>query len=70
MTAFVASYYATDAAVAADSEIQAWVKEAQGPALARDFPKITSSKDLVEVLTHIVSVLITFEIETQHLPNF
>lgn len=56
MTSFVSSYYTGDAAVKADAEIQAWVQEARGPAAARDFPTITSTADLVNVLTHIVSL--------------
>ncbi|KAF7554099.1 hypothetical protein G7Z17_g3147 [Cylindrodendrum hubeiense] len=55
MSTFVSSYYLNDAAVKADAELQAWVQEARGPAAARDFPTITSTDDLVDVLTHIFS---------------
>jgi arachidonate 15-lipoxygenase (second type) / 8-lipoxygenase (S-type) len=53
--AFATSYYKYDATIAADSELQAWVKEAQGPAQARDFPNIYTANDLTDVLTHMVS---------------
>jgi arachidonate 15-lipoxygenase (second type) / 8-lipoxygenase (S-type) len=56
MTTFVNSYYSSDAAVAADSEIQNWVAECNGPAQVFDFPsQITTTATLVDVLTHIVS---------------
>jgi arachidonate 15-lipoxygenase (second type)/8-lipoxygenase (S-type) len=55
MTSFVKSYYSSDAAVAADSEIQAWVTESNGPAHVIDFPsKISTTDTLIDVLTHIV----------------
>lgn len=49
------SYYAADTDVNGDVEIQAWVKEAQGPAEAIDFPAIATKSALVDVLTHVVS---------------
>jgi hypothetical protein len=55
MTSFVGSYYAQDSDVAADTEIQAWVKDAQGPAEAIDFPNLTTKSALVDALTHMVS---------------
>ncbi len=58
MTSFVGSYYSTNNAITKDTELQAWVTEAQGPAKAIDFPSITSTDDLVAVLTHFVSILL------------
>ena len=56
MTSFVESYYSNDSIVLADQELQAWAKEANGPAKAIDFPsKISSVSTLVDVLTHFVS---------------
>lgn len=55
-TAFVDSYYSSDAAVAADTEIQAWAVECNGEAGCIDFPSaITTKKTLVNILTHVVS---------------
>jgi hypothetical protein len=51
-TSFVNSYYTSDAAVSADTEIQAWFMEANGPAKVLDFPKQCGRKSLIEVLTH------------------
>ncbi|KAH8660201.1 lipoxygenase [Xylariales sp. PMI_506] len=59
ITAFVSSYYYNDARVTGDKELQAWVAEAQGPAEARDFPTISTTTDLIDVLTHM-SHLVTF----------
>ena len=56
MTSFVDSYYSNDAAVAADKEMQAWVREAQGPAKAIDFPSISTKPALVAALSHVVSI--------------
>ncbi|WPG98342.1 Hypothetical protein R9X50_00113100 [Acrodontium crateriforme] len=53
MTSFVDSFYADDSVITGDSEIQAWWKEAQGPAKAIDFPSILTKGDLVDVLTHM-----------------
>ena len=56
MTTFVESYYSSDSVVKADQEVQAWVKEANGPARCFDFPSAISSRaTLVDVLTHFVS---------------
>ena len=55
MTSFVDSYYSSDADVAADKEMQAWVKEAQGPAKAIDFPSISTKSALIAALSHVVS---------------
>lgn len=55
MTAFVASYYKNGATVASDSEPQPWENEACGLAKGRDFPTITTTNDLVDVSTHMVS---------------
>ena len=46
MNSFVQSYYASDLDVAADTELQAWAREANGPAKAIDFPTTISSVDL------------------------
>lgn len=55
MTSFVSSYYSQDSVVAADTEIQAWVKECNGPAKVMDFPTaITKASTLIDVLTHMV----------------
>lgn len=57
-TTFVNSYYATDSIAQADSELQAWFVEANGPARVLDFPQCGTSsnrcgkKVLIEVLTH------------------
>ncbi|KAH8651205.1 arachidonate 8-lipoxygenase [Xylariales sp. PMI_506] len=54
ITAFVNSYYSSDAVVAADTEIQNWVAESNGPAKVIDFPSKISSRDtLIKVLSHI-----------------
>lgn len=56
MTAFVESYYASDADLSKDSELQAWLGEANGPAHVLDFPTastLTTRADLVDVLTHM-----------------
>ena len=55
MTSFVNSYYSKDSDVTADKEVQAWVKEAQGPAKAIDFPSITTRGALIDALSHMVS---------------
>jgi hypothetical protein len=55
MTSFVNSYYSTDSDVIADTEIQAWVTESQGPAEVIDFPSITTKSALIDALTHMVS---------------
>lgn len=55
MTSFVSSYYSQDSVVAADKEIQAWVKECNGAAKVMDFPTaITKTSTLIDVLTHMV----------------
>jgi hypothetical protein len=56
MTSFVNSYYSKDSDVTADKEMQAWVKEAQGPAKAIDFPSITTKSALIDALSHMVSI--------------
>ncbi|KAG9795848.1 Lipoxygenase, partial [Aureobasidium melanogenum] len=54
MTSFVSSYYSQDSVVVADTEIQAWVKECNGPAKVMDFPTaITKASTLIDVLTHM-----------------
>lgn len=59
MTSFVASYYESDAAVLADSEIQGWAAEANGEAQVYDFPvSFTSREELVDALTHMVCTLL------------
>jgi hypothetical protein len=53
MTTFVHSYYAADSDILHDTEIQAWVSEAQGPALVIDFPTLSTRKSLIDLLTHV-----------------
>lgn len=54
MTSFVGSYYASDADVKADTELQAWAKEANGPAKAHDFPSTISTREtIIDILTHV-----------------
>ncbi len=55
MTCLVRSYYSQDSHVTTDAEIQAWVKEAQGPAEVFDFPPVTTKDGLIAVLSHMVS---------------
>lgn len=60
--AFVDSYYADGAAIAADVELQAWLKEASGPAQVIDFPTPSSLKepsDLADVLAHMAHLVST-----------
>ncbi|EMD01099.1 hypothetical protein BAUCODRAFT_61447 [Baudoinia panamericana UAMH 10762] len=58
MTSFVQSYYSSDSAVDADSELQAWAKEANGPAEAIDFPtSISSRSTLIATLTHFAHLV-------------
>lgn len=58
MTSLVDAYYAADADVKADTEIQAWAAEANGDAQAIDFPtSIDTKADLIDILTHMVSFL-------------
>ncbi|OAP60015.1 hypothetical protein AYL99_05017 [Fonsecaea erecta] len=59
MTSFVNSYYSKDSDVTADNEMQAWVKEAQGPAEAIDFPSITTRSALIDALTHMAHLAST-----------
>lgn len=55
MTAFVASFYDSDAAIFRDQELQAWALEANGPAEALDFPsEVLTRETLVGILTHFV----------------
>ncbi|KAG6364391.1 hypothetical protein INS49_005992 [Diaporthe citri] len=54
MTSFVGSYYASDADVKADVELQTWAKEANGPAKAHDFPStIVTRETVIDILTHV-----------------
>ncbi|CAN8104692.1 unnamed protein product [Discula destructiva] len=54
VTAFVGSYYSSDAVVKADTELQAWAREANGDAGVMDFPAtITTKTQVVDILTHI-----------------
>lgn len=60
VASFVASYYPSDADVEADSELQAWAREANGPAEVMDFPEaIASAEVLVDVLTHMAHLAST-----------
>jgi arachidonate 15-lipoxygenase (second type)/8-lipoxygenase (S-type) len=57
MASFVSSYYSQDSVVAADKEIQAWVKECNGAAKVIDFPAaIKTTGTLVDVLNQMVSI--------------
>jgi hypothetical protein len=58
-TSLVNSYCASDEEVLHDAEIQAWVKEAQGPAGVIDFPDINGRFSLTQLLTHYVSLFLT-----------
>lgn len=51
-TTFVNSYYTTDAVVSADTELQNWFAEANGPAKVLDFPRKLNKQVLTDVLTH------------------
>lgn len=60
MTDFVASYYTSNSVVLADTELQAWVSEANGAAEAIDFPsKIAATETIIDVLTHIAHLAST-----------
>ncbi|ETI19845.1 hypothetical protein G647_08859 [Cladophialophora carrionii CBS 160.54] len=59
MTSFVNSYYAKDSDITADQEMQAWVKDAQGPAKAIDFPSITTRSALIDALSHMAHLVST-----------
>lgn len=51
---YVAAYYATDDDVANDPELQAWLREANGPAEVYDFPRsLTTRQGLVDILTQV-----------------
>ncbi|KAF3904859.1 Lipoxygenase-4 [Dactylellina cionopaga] len=60
VTSFVNSYYANDAAVVGDPELQAWLVEANGPAGSIDFPTAATMKtraQLVDLLTHLAHLV-------------
>ncbi|EXJ61913.1 hypothetical protein A1O7_02344 [Cladophialophora yegresii CBS 114405] len=59
MTSFVNSYYFKDSDVTADKEMQAWVKDAQGPAKAINFPSITTRSALIDALSHMAHLVST-----------
>lgn len=60
MTSFVESFYASDAVVLADTELQAWVAEANGPAEAIDFPsEIATTETIIDILTHVAHLAST-----------
>ncbi|KAI3318403.1 Lipoxygenase [Xylariaceae sp. AK1471] len=52
---FVDAYYETDTMLAHDWEVQAWIEEANGPAMVIDFPDapLTTVETLVDIITHI-----------------
>ncbi|KAI9665926.1 MAG: hypothetical protein M1821_003861 [Bathelium mastoideum] len=52
---YVHAYYEQDMILALDDELQAWMEEANGPAMVIDFPAapIISADTLVDMLTHI-----------------
>jgi arachidonate 15-lipoxygenase (second type)/8-lipoxygenase (S-type) len=56
MTSLINAYYSADSVVVADKEIQAFVKECNGPAQVQDFPATINTKNtLIDILTHMVS---------------
>jgi hypothetical protein len=60
MGEFVASYYADEAAIRADHELQAWLVEANGPAQSIDFPTsdtLHTPSDLADLLTHMAHLV-------------
>lgn len=60
MTTFVNSYYKNNAAVQKDTELQAWIKEANGPAKVIDFPtSLTTPAQIADVLTHVAHLCST-----------
>lgn len=51
---FIDAYYPSDASVAADWELQAWIEEANGPAQVIDFfPEVTTKETLIQLITHV-----------------
>ncbi|GAP93054.1 putative manganese lipoxygenase [Rosellinia necatrix] len=52
---YVDAYYESDAMLAYDWELQAWIEEANGPAEVIDFPPapLTRVETLVDIITHI-----------------
>ena len=54
-TAFVDAYYASDRVLSQDSELQAWVSEANTAAKVIDFPAapLKQKKTLIDILTHL-----------------
>ncbi|KAK3073922.1 hypothetical protein LTR53_004050 [Teratosphaeriaceae sp. CCFEE 6253] len=60
MHAFVGSFYPSNSVIAADKELQAWAKEANGAAHVLDFPaSISSASTLVDILTHMAHLAST-----------
>ena len=58
-TAFVDSYYQDSPE--ADTELQQWIKEANGPAKVRDFPaEVTDKETLVSLLSHMAYLVSVF----------
>lgn len=47
------SYYSSNAAIVSDKELQAFIKESNGPAGIIDFPTITTRSDLATLLAEI-----------------
>lgn len=54
---FISSYYSNDAVIANDKELQAWIKESNGPAKVIDFPSITTRSDLADVLAEVARLV-------------
>ncbi|KAI9166385.1 Manganese lipoxygenase [Paramyrothecium foliicola] len=53
-TTFIKSIYKSDKDVLRDTELQAWLAEANGPAEVIDFPhEFQNRKELIDVLTHM-----------------
>lgn len=62
MGSFVNSYYKNSAAIIGDNELQAWLVEASGAAMAIDFPTSSTLKtpsDLADLLTHLAHLVST-----------
>ncbi|KAK6537329.1 hypothetical protein TWF694_011519 [Orbilia ellipsospora] len=62
MTSFVNSYYSSDSAIVNDSELQAWMTEANGAAGAVNFPTSSTMNTrgaLADLLTHMAHIVST-----------
>jgi hypothetical protein len=60
ISAFIKSFYDSDATVREDKELQNWAAEANGPAKAIDFPtKFDNRNAIIDALTHIAHLTST-----------